>query len=54
MYGRIKGLMAVAALVLAAACGDRGITSPAAPLAAKGGTVYPMTFTVTQGVIAGR
>ena len=53
MNGRIKGALTVAALALAAACADRTIVAPDGPLAAKAGTVYPMTFTVTQSYTAG-
>lgn len=53
MNGRIKALLAVAALGLAAACADRGITAPTAPLGAKGGGGFPMTFTVAQSYDAG-
>ena len=55
MYGRIKGALAVAALVLtAAACGDRSVTAPAAPVAGRNPVVFPMTFNVTQSFSAGQ
>ena len=53
MYGRIRGIVTVAVLALAAACADRGVVAPDGPLAARAGTTYPMTFTVTQSYSAG-
>ncbi|HEX8907177.1 MAG TPA: hypothetical protein VF771_20160 [Longimicrobiaceae bacterium] len=53
MYGMIRSALAVAALALVAACGDRSVVAPEGPAAAKGGTVYPMTFTVTQSFSGG-
>jgi hypothetical protein len=53
MYGKIKAVVTVAVLALAAACADRSVLAPDGPSAAKGTTTYPMTFNVTQSYSGG-